>query len=324
MASLFSKNTRRWLLMAAVMLWLPWCYAGGYPSRPIKMVVPFAPGGGTDIIARAVADRLGRKLGQAVIVVNVPGAGGTIGAATVARADPDGYTLLAWHIGMISSAFVFSPLPYDPLKAFTPIGELSSATNLLAVNAALPVHNLREFIDLAKSKPGALNFGSSGIGGADHLSGELLARVANIKVTHVPYKGGGPAAVAAAGGEVQFVTGTASQVLPLVKAGKLRGIVVMQKERNPSLPDVPSAPEAGLPQLDYKTWFGLWGPAGVPNDVVKVLSTALQEVLRAPDLKVQLEKIGVDPAPSSADEFSRMFREEYVKWNGILSDVLRK
>lgn len=288
------------------------------------MVVPFAAGGGTDIIARAVADKLGQKLGQPVIVVNVPGAGGTIGAASVARAAPDGYTLLVWHIGMISSAFVYSPLPYDPLKSFTPIGELSSATNLVAVNAQLPVRNLKEFIQLAKAKPGALNFGSSGIGGADHLSGELFARVANIKVTHVPYKGGGPAAVAAASGEVQFVTGTASQVLPLVRAGKLRGLAVMQKERSASLPDVPSAPEAGLPQLDYKTWFGLWGPAHLPSGVVQVLSASLQEVLARPDLKAQLVKVGVDAAPSSSAEFDRMFRQEYVKWNGILSEVIRK
>lgn len=295
-----------------------------YPNRPIKIVVPFAAGGGTDIVARAVADKLGKKLGQPVVVINTPGAGGTIGASSVARAEPDGYTLLVWHIGMISSAYVVKPLPYDPLKDFTPIGQLSNASNLIAVNPELPVKNLQEFIALAKAKPGALNYGSSGVGGADHLAGELLSQVAGIKTVHVPYKGGGPATVGAVGGEVQFVTGTASQVMPMVKAGRLRALAVMQKDRIASLPDVPTAAEAGLPELDYKTWFALWGPARMPADVIANVSTALQAVLVGEDIRAQLDKVGVEPAPTTSRAFDQMYRSEYVKWNKILDEVIPK
>ncbi|MDM0079324.1 tripartite tricarboxylate transporter substrate binding protein [Variovorax sp. J31P179] len=298
--------------------------ASSYPDRPIRIVVPFAAGGGTDIVARVVADKLGQKLGQPVVVINTPGAGGTIGAASVARAEPDGYTLLVWHIGMISSAYVIKPLSYDPLTSFTPIGQLSSASNLLAVNPDLPAKNLKEFIALAKANPGKLNYGSSGVGGADHLAGELLSQVAGINTVHVPYKGGGPATVGAVGGEVQFVTGTASQVMPMVKAGRLRALAVMQNQRIPSLPDVPTAAEAGLPELDYKTWFALWGPAKMPADVVATISTALQEVLHRPDVRAQLDKVGVEPTPTTPQEFGAMYKAEYAKWNHILGEVMPK
>ncbi len=316
---------RRTLIAAALAAACAGAFAApGYPNRPIKIVVPFAAGGGTDIVVRVIADKLGQKLGQPVVIINTPGAGGTIGAASVVKADPDGYTLLVWHIGMISSAYVIKPLPYDPLKDFTPIGQLSSAANLIAVNADLPVKNLKEFVALAKAKPGTLNYGSSGVGGADHLAGELLSKVAMINTVHVPYKGGGPAMVGAVGGEVQFVTGTASQVMPMVKAGRLRGLAVMQKQRITSLPDVPTAAEAGLPELDYKTWFGLWGPAKMPADVVEAISTALQEVLARDDVRVQLDKVGVEPAPNTAQEFNAMYKAEYVKWNKILGHVMPK
>lgn len=297
--------------------------APDYPSRPIRIVVPFAAGGGTDIIARAVSDKLSQKLGQPVVVINTPGAGGTIGAASVARAEPDGHTLLVWHIGMISSAHTNKPLPYDPLKDFTPIGQLSTAANLIAVNPAVPAHNLKELVALAKAKPGELNYGSSGVGGADHLAGELLSQVTNIKTTHVPYKGGGPATIGVVGGEVQFVAGTASQTVGMVKAGKLRPIAVMQKQRIGSLPDVQSAPEAGFPELDYKTWFGLWGPAKLPADVVAKLSEGLKEVLAREDVRAQLDKGGVEPAYSGPQEFDAMFRADYAKWNRILAGLIK-
>lgn len=317
---------RRALLAAAFGLACAsaWATSDTFPNRPIKIIVPFAAGGGTDIVARVVADKLGQKLGQSVVVINTPGAGGTIGASTVARAQPDGYTLLVWHVGMISSAYVVKPLPYDPLKDFTPIGQLSSATNLIAVNPSVPAKNLQELVAYAKANPGALNYGSSGVGGADHLAGELLSQVAGIKTVHVPYKGGGPATVGAVSGEVQFVAGTASQVMPMVKAGKLRGLAVMQSQRSPSLPDVPTSVEAGFPDLQYKTWFGLWGPAGLPAGVVDTISTALQAVLARGDVREQLDKVGVEPAPTTARDFDAMFKSEYTKWNSILGKVMSK
>jgi tripartite-type tricarboxylate transporter receptor subunit TctC len=319
------STSRRMLLATALLATCAGAFAApGYPNRPIKIVVPFSSGGGTDIIARVVSDKLSQKLGQPVVVINTPGAGGTIGAASVARADPDGYTLLVYHIGMISSAYVYKPLPYDPIRDFTPIAQLSTAANLIAINPSLPAQNLQEFIALAKAKPDALNYGSSGIGGADHLAGELFSQVAKIKTTHVPYKGGGPATVGAVGGEVQFVTGTASQVMPMVKAGRLRGLAVMQKQRIASLPDVPTAAEAGLPDLDYKTWFALWGPAKMPADVVTTLNTALREVLSREDVRAQLDKVGVEPAPTTAQEFDAMFKADHAKWNKILGEVMSR
>ncbi len=319
------STRRRTLIATALLAACASAFAApGYPNRPIKIVVPFSSGGGTDILARVVSEKLGQKLGQPVVVINTPGAGGTIGAASVARAEPDGYTLLVYHIGMISSAYVYKPLPYDPLKDFTPIAQLSTAANLIAINPEVPAQNLKEFIALAKAKPGTLNYGSSGIGGADHLAGELFSQVARIKTTHVPYKGGGPATIGAVGGEIQFVTGTASQVMPMVKAGKLRGLAVMQKQRIASLPDVPTAAEAGLPELDYKTWFALWGPAKMPADVVATLNSALREVLAQGEVRAQLDKVGVEPAHTTAQEFDAMFKADHVKWNKILGDVISK
>jgi tripartite-type tricarboxylate transporter receptor subunit TctC len=314
---------RRRVLLSAALLAACGGVMAAYPDRPIKVIVPFSAGGGTDIIARAVSEKLSQKLGQAIVVINTPGAGGTIGASSVARAEPDGYTLLVWHIGMISSAYTNKPLPYDPLKDFTPIGQLATAANLIAVNPAVPAKNLRELIALAKAKPGQLNYGSSGIGGADHLAGELLSQVANIQTVHVPYKGGGPATMGVVGGEVQYVTGSAAQVMPMVKAGRLRPLAVMQKQRISSLPEVPSAPEAGLPELDYKTWFAMWGPAGMPPDVVAKISTALKEVLAAAEIRADLDKGGVEPAFSAPQEFDAMFRADYAKWNKILAGLIK-
>jgi len=322
------RLTRRILAGVAIALTvgvaqLPVSAATEYPVRPIKLVVPFAAGGGTDIIARALSDKLSTKLGQPIVVINTPGAGGTIGGANVARAEPDGYTLLMWHVGMISSAYTNKPLSYDPLKDFTPIAQVATAANLVAVNPQVPARTLKELVALAKAKPGELNYGSSGIGGADHLSAELLSQVAQIRTTHVPYKGGSLSTVAVVAGEVQYVTGSASQVMSMVKAGKLRPLAVMQKQRIASLPEVPSAPEAGFPDLEYKTWFGLWGPAKLPPEIVARLNAALGEVLAREDIRAQLDKGGVEPAFSNAQDFGAMFRAEHARWSRLLGDIIK-
>jgi tripartite-type tricarboxylate transporter receptor subunit TctC len=323
-ASSLTSVTRRAVLGATLLAAAAGAAAAPeYPNRPIRIVVPFAAGGGTDIIARALSEKMAQKLGQPVVIINTPGAGGTIGGGSVARAEPDGYTLLIWHIGMISSAHTNKPLPYDPLKDFTRIGQVATAANLIAVNPSVPANNLRELIALAKAKPGQLNYGSSGIGGADHLAGELFNEVAGIKTTHVPYKGGGLSTVAVVSGEVQYVTGSASQVMPMVKAGKLRPLAVMQKTRISALPHVPGAPEAGLPELDYKTWFGIWGPARMPPDVVAKISAALKDALARDDVRALLDKGGVEPAFSTPQEFDAMFRADYAKWNRILADLIK-
>jgi tripartite-type tricarboxylate transporter receptor subunit TctC len=323
----FLPATRRALLLTAAALFASGPQLAGastdYPKRPIRLVIPFAPGGGTDIIGRVIAEKLSTNLGQPIVVINTPGAGGTIGGNNVAKAEPDGYTLLLWHVGIISSAHTNKPLPYDPLKDFTPIGQVATAANLIAVNPQVPARTLKELVALGKSKPDTLHYGSSGIGGADHLAGELFSQVAGIKTVHVPYKGGGLATIAAVSGEVQFVAGSASQVMTMVKAGKLRPLAVMQKQRIASLPDVPGAPEAELPELDYQTWFALWGPARMPTDVVAKLSAALKAVLNRDDVRAQLEKGGVEPAFSTPQQFDAMVRAEHTRWNRLLADLIK-
>lgn len=293
--------------------------AAEYPNRPVKIVVPFSPGGATDIIARIVAQKLGEKLGGQFVVINTPGAAGTIGAASVAKAEPDGHTLLVYHIAMVTTHHVQKNMPYDALKDFTPISLLSLATNVVTVNADLPVKNLGEFVALAKKNPGKMNFGSSGVGGSDHLGGELLQQVTGMKLTHVPYKGGGPAIAAVAAGEIELNAGTLAQAAPMIKAGKIRPLAVMQKERSPALPDVPSAAEAGFPALDHPTWFGFWGPAKMPPELVKKLNTALREILARSDVREAMNNVGVEPKSSSPSEFDKMNKDQYVLWNKILA-----
>lgn len=317
----FARLGRRTFLASTILLA---CFgtnpalAANYPSHPVKVIVPFSPGGGTDIIARIVTQRLGEKLGTQFIVENKPGAAGTIGASSVAKADPDGYTLLVYHIAMVTVHHVQKNVPYDPLKDFTPIGQIAAATNAVAVNAQLPVKNFKEFVELAKREPGKLHFGSSGLGGSDHLGGEMLQLATGIKLTHVPYKGGGPANAAAASGEIQLTAGTIAQSAAMIKAGKLRALAVMQKERHPAFPDVPSAAEEGYPNLEYQTWFGMWGPAGMPQDVLQKISGALKEVLARDDVREALNKAGVDPKFSTPEEYGAMTRDQYEKWNVIL------
>lgn len=296
-------------------------FANGYPEKTVKMIVPFSPGGGTDVIGRVVSQKLTEKFGKQFVVENTPGAGGTIGAAAVAKAEPDGYSLLVYHIAMVSSPHVYKPLPYDPLKDFTPISQLSSAANMIAIYPGVPARNLKEFIEFAKARPGQVIFGSSGVGGSDHLAGELFARVAGFKMNHVPYKGGGPATIAAVSGEVHFTAGTVSQVVGMVKSGKLRPLAVMQKQRVATVPDVPTTPEAGLPDLDFSTWFGLWGPARMKSDVVATLNKAVREILTREDVRIALDKVGVEPAPSAPQAFDAMVKSEYARWDKILAEV---
>jgi len=314
-------RSRRALILAAALAWagLPAAQAADYPTRPVRVIVPFAPGGATDLIARIVSQKLSEKFGQQFVVVNTPGAAGTIGANAVARAEPDGYTLLVYHIAMVTTHHTQKDMPYDPIKSFTPISQLGDASNVVSVNVNVPAKNLAELVALAKKSPGKFNFGSSGIGGSDHLGGELLQQVTETKLTHVPYKGGGPAIAAIIGGEIELNAGTVAQAGPMIKAGRLRGLAVMQKERSPALPDVPSAPEAGYPALDYTTWFGLWGPAKMPPDLVTAINGAVKEVLARADVREALDKAGVEAKSSTPQEFDTRIRSQLQLWNKVLA-----
>jgi len=292
--------------------------AADFPSRPIKIIVPFSPGGGTDVIFRIIGARLGEALGQSVVIENRPGAAGTIGANNVAKSDPDGHTLLAYHIAMVTAHHVQKDMQYDPINDFTPIALVGAATNAVVVNSSLPVKNFAEFVELAKKEPGKIHFGSSGLGGSDHLGGVMVQIATGIKLTHVPYKGGAPANAAAASGEIDMTAGTIAQSGSFVRAGKLRALVVMQPERNPEWPDIPSAAEAGYPALNHPTWFGMWGPANMPQDVVKKISGALSEVLAREDVRAALLKAGVGPKYMPPTEFREMVKKEFDKWNEAL------
>lgn len=320
-----AQTTRR-LAIAAIGLFIAIqqpAVAAEFGKVPIRLVVPFAPAGATDLIARAMAPRLAEKFGTQVIVVNTAGAAGTIGAASVANAEPDGNTLLVYHIAMVTTHHVQKNMPFDPLRSFTPISMLAEASNVIAVNPAFPARTLAELVEHARRNPGKVNFGSAGIGGSDHLGGELLQMVTNTRLTHVPYKGGGPATAAVVSGEIEMNAGTVAQVAPMIRAGKLRALAVMQTERSGALPEVPSTSEAGFPALDHKTWFGLWGPAKMPAETVARINAAVREVLARDDVRQTLEKMGVDPRPSSTQEFDTFIRAQHGRWDKVLAGRLQ-
>ncbi len=303
----------------AAALGLSGAQAAEFGKVPVKLVVPFAPAGATDFIARALAPRLSEKFGTQFVVVNTPGAAGTIGAQQVAAAEPDGNTLLVYHIAMVTTHHVQKSMPFDPLKSFTPITMLAEASNVISVNPNVPARTLGELVEIARKDPGKVNFGSAGIGGSDHLGGELLQMVTNTKLTHVPYKGGGPATAAVVAGEIEMNAGTVAQVAPMIRAGKLRALAVMQTERSPALPDVSSTTEAGYPALDHKTWFGLWGPAKMPADLVAKINVAVREVLSREDVRQGMVKAGVDAKASTPQEFDAYVKAQHARWDKILA-----
>ena len=289
-----------------------------YPNRPIKLIVGFAPGGSTDIVARIVAQKLGEKLGQTVNVDNKAGAGGTLGADATAKAAPDGYTLT---LGTTSThaiaAGAYSKLPYNPVTDFAPISLVAITPYLLVVNPTVKAANLAEFIDLAKAQAGKMNYASAGNGTATHLAMEMLKDAAKIDLLHIPYKGNAPADVAILGGEVQAVFGSMPALLQNTKAGKVRPIAVGTLKRSPALPDVPTVAEQGYPGFEAALWLGVLAPANTPRPIVDKLHKALLEIVATPDFKAQMDANGAEPLSSATPEqFTSMLKGEvdrYVK-----------
>lgn len=321
---MFKVDTRRRQVAATIgaalaALAMPAVNASEFGKVPVKLVVPFAPAGATDFVARTIAPRLAEKFGVQFVVVNTPGAAGTIGAASVANAEPDGNTLLVYHIAMVTTHHVQKSMPFDPLKSFTPIGMLAEGSNVIAVNPNVPARTLAELVEHAQKNPGKVNFGSSGIGGSDHLGGELLQMVTRTKLTHVPYKGGGPATAAVVAGEIELNAGTVAQVVSMVKAGKLRALAVMQSERSPVLPDVPSTTEAGFPALDHKTWLGLWGPARMQPELVARINAALREILARDDVRQAMANVGMEPRANTPQEFDAYIKAQHARWDKVLA-----
>lgn len=294
----------------------------GYPSRAITMVVGFAPGGGTDAVARILAKSLSESLGQQVVVENKAGAGGNIATDYVAHAAPDGYTILLGSVGSLAVApHVITNLGYAPLRDFAPITMAVVFSNVLVVQASLPVQNLADFVKLAKDKPGTVNFGSSGILGAGHLAGELLKTRADIDIVHVPYKGGGPAMQGMLGGQVTSIFATPVSSGGQVKAGKVRAIATTGPKRAALMPDVPTVAESGYPGFEAMNWYAYLAPAKTPKDIVERLNRELVKALNDPAVGDLLNKQGLEPSPSSSAELARYMEREYETWGKVVKQA---
>ena len=290
-----------------------------YPSKPLRLIIPYAPGGGNDIFGRMAAQKLGEALGQNVITENRAGDGGVLGSAIVAKAPPDGYTMLLGHIGTLALNVTLRPeLPYDPVKGFQPVTLLAKVPNILVVHPSLPVQSLKDLIALAKRSPGALTYGSGGVGSTGHLSAEYFKQVANVDMLHVPYKGTGPALVELMGGQIATVFAGAAGISPLVQSGKLRAIGVSSRKRLSIFPEVPTIAEGGLRDFEVTTWFGLVMPAGVPLPIAIRLSEILQKALHAKDMQKSFVALGAEPATSTPEEFGAFIRAEISRWAVVL------
>jgi tripartite-type tricarboxylate transporter receptor subunit TctC len=291
-----------------------------YPSRPLKFILPFPPGGGTDLLGRLLAERLAANLGQPVVTENRGGAGGNVGAEAAARSAPDGYTIVLVAPSLAISPTLYSKLNYDPVKDFAPIGLVASVPNVMVTHPSVPASNLQDFIALAKSKPGGMNFGSGGSGTSNHLAGELLNLAAGIKLVHVPYKGVNLAMQGVLAGEVQLVFIGIPVPAPHIKAGRLRALAVLARERSPILPDVPTAAEAGLGNFDVTTWYGILAPAGTPRPIITRLNAEFVKIMRTAEVKERLAAMATDPLTSTPEEFGAYIQAEIAKWG----DVVRK
>ena len=311
-----NRSSARACVVAFCIALAPSCFAQTYPSKPVKIVVPFPPGGPTDVVGRLVATKLGEALNQQFVVENRAGAGGTVGSEVVAQAPADGYTLLYGSTSTLAMApSLYRKLGYDPRKSFAPISLVSSGPLLVAVNAAVPAQTLAQLIALAKDKPGALNYGSAGNATPPHLAAELFKSLSATQLTHVPYKGGAPALQAVAAGEVQVIFEGIVTLLPQIKAGRLRALAITGTARDASLPDVPTVAEAGLPAFQVNFWSGLVAPAGTPGEVVNILNAALRRALVAPDARETLTKFGLAPAGNTPAEFARFIDAEIIRWD---------
>src|SRR5262245_772469 len=294
-------------------------YAQGYPGKPVRMVVPFPPGGGTDVIGRLLAQKLAGALKQQVIVDNRAGAAGRIGAEHVARSAPDGYTLLmATTTVIITAPALFPKLPYDSLKDFAPVSPVSTGTYVLVVHPSVPARSVKQLIALAKARPGQLNFASSGPGDTNHLSGELFQTEAGVKLVHVPYKGAAPGTMSVIMGETDLMFSNIVPAIPPVKAEKLRPLAITSLKRSPLLADVPTVSESGLPKFEVETLYAVLAPAGTSPDIVKRLNEAISEALSSVDLKQRLEADGSQTMLGTPEELRKIMIHEIEKWTKVI------
>ena len=308
------------LMMAAALLLAPAAaMADDYPNKPIRLIIPFPPGGSNDVVGRLVAKELSDKIGQQVFVDNRGGAGGMVGTEALSKAVPDGYTL-----GIVSIAHAVNPalhpITYDPIKSFEPVSILATGSNVLVVNPELPVKSVKELVALAKAKPGELNYASAGIGSFQHLGGELFKLKAGVNIVHVPYKGGGPAMQDVLAGHVKIMFSSLIQTTPFIKSGQLRPLGTGGTKRSPVLPDVPTIAEAGVPDYTATTWWGIVAPAGTPKPVIDKLYAKVQEALKAPSLQEAFAREGASTVTMTSAEFQDFMKAEIAKWAAVVKE----
>jgi tripartite-type tricarboxylate transporter receptor subunit TctC len=304
---------------------LAWTFAAdaqSYPSKPIRFIVPFPPGGGNDTMARTFGQKMTERLGQPVVIDNRPGAGGNIGAETAAHALPDGYTIFLGGVGShgINPNLMLKP-PYDPIRDFAPVSLIASAPMLVVVPLSLPVKSMSDFVQLAKSRPGELNFASSGAGSIAHLAAELLNSMAKIKLEHVPYKGTGPALTDLLAGRVQVMFNSTVSVMPQVRAGKVRALATTAAKRSPTLPDLPTVAESGVPGYEAASWYGVLVPARTPRAIVMKLNSEVAQIAQLPEVRERLAADGADPGGNSPEEFGAFIRRELARWKTVIEQA---
>ncbi|TRZ56944.1 MAG: tripartite tricarboxylate transporter substrate binding protein [Rhodocyclaceae bacterium] len=296
-------------------------YAQDYPNKPVRMVVPFPPGGTTDILARAVGQKLSESWGQQVVIDNRGGAGGNIGTDIVAKSSADGYTLLMGTVGTHAiNASLYGKLPFDPIKDFAPVTLVASVPNVLVVNSTVDSKSVKELIALAKSKPGQLAFASSGNGTSIHLAGELFKSMTGTAMLHIPYKGSAPAIAELLGGQTNMMFDNLPSAMPHIKSGRLRALAVTSIRRSPALPDIPTIAETGISGYEASSWFGVLAPAGTPKDVVAKIQADIAKALNAPEIKERLSGQGAEPVGNTPEQFAEHIKAESAKWAKVVRD----
>ena len=316
----WAELARPLLLLAGLLLAAP-ASAQDYPVKPIRLIVPYGAGGGSDFVARVIGQKLSELLGQQVVVDNRPGVASLLGTEIAARSAPDGYTLLLADSGFAINPAFYRNIKYDPIKDFDPVSVVAETPYLLVVNPGLPYASLAEFLAAAKAKPGAINMGSAGSGSGTHLTGELLKLRAGINLTHVPYKSAGAAVADVVGGQIQSTMSSPPAVLPLVKAGKLRVLAAASARRSALMPDVPTFAEGGVEGVQVTNWYSIMSVGGTPKPVIRRLHEALMKAIATPELRERLAGGGLEPAPNTPEEFSRMIAAELQRWTQVIRDA---
>jgi tripartite-type tricarboxylate transporter receptor subunit TctC len=310
-------NPRAWFVLLAAAIAFPGA-AQNYPSRPVRLIVGFAPGGGVDINARLLAPKLSEYLGQQVVVENVPGAGTNIANERVARAAPDGYTLLINTAAVAINMSLYRNLPFDTLRDFVPVSVFSQSPNVLVVNAKLPAQNVKELVAMARSSPGKLNYSSAGVGTTQHLAAELFKLRTGTFIVHIPYKGTAPSMTALIAGEVDLSFANIPSIQGHLKSGRLRALAATASRRDPQLPEVPTMKEAGVAGVEVVVWYGVLAPAGTPREIVQKLSEGIQRATRDADVRKRMLEQGAEPVGSTPEEFGKLLREEVARWAEVV------